>query len=500
MNRAAVLLLAVLGGAILVGCDVESEVGAPGGPGQTRPAGTLIADGRTAEILALWLDREADPALVTAALHEAAAAGDTRFVAPLIDLLWAASLQRAHFTERHVEVLEGLTGQSFDRSWNRWVEWYGGTELEPVPGYTGWKGRLYGLIDPRFSEFLTDHAPSTIRPELIAWGGVGVDGIPPLDRPRSIPGSEANYLEPDEPVLGLLINGEARAYPFRIMDVHEMANDVLGGVPISIAHCTLCGSAIAYDGRAPEGATYTFSTSGLLYENNKLMYDRQTESLWNQFTGRPVLGPLVEGLDGSREPLLRAFPVVTATWADWLAAHPETTVLSVLTGVGGGYTIGFPYLQYYAGSNPIFPLTQRDQRLHAHDWVYGVLRGGVAQAYDVRLLVRERVLNDSVGGAPLVVVATSERIDVVAFDALMSTEQSYDLGATVRAFERPDGITFRPTDDPLVVMDDTGMSWSVTEEALVAEDGRTAERTYGRQSFWFAWFSFYPDTGLVGGR
>lgn len=465
------------------------------------PMGRALPDARVAEILDLWLEEEPDRDLVQASLTEVEEAVDLRFIAPLIEMTWGAMLQIVRFDQRHADVLASLTAQPFGRDWERWLEWYGRTDLQPPPGFVEWKGRFLSRIDPRFGDFLTADASLTIRPELIAWGGVAVDGIVPLINPPVVAGASegAGYLQPDEPVLGLLVNGEARAYPYRIMDPHEMANDVLGGVPISIAHCTLCGSAIAYDGRGPDGVTYTFSTSGLLYESNKLMYDRQTRTLWNQFTGQPVLGPMVETVAEADGAWFNAFPLVTTTWASWLAEHPDTTVLSIETGIASGYTLGFPYLQYYTGGNPAFPLSTRDPRLNAHDWVYGVLVGGDAQAYDVRLLINDRVVNDEVGGAPLVIVATSQDIEVVARD-LLQTEAVYDLGATVRAFERPAGTTFVPTDDPLVLVDQDGEAWRVTDEGLVAEDGRVAPRTFGRQAFWFAWHAFYPHTGLIGGR
>ena len=466
------------------------------------PMGRALPDARVAEILDLWLEEDPAPDLLEASLAEVEDAVDQRFVAPLIELTWGGMLQIVHFDQRHADVLAALTAQPYGRDWERWLAWYGRTDVEPPPGFVEWKGRLLSRIDPRFAGFLAADAPITIRPELIAWGGVVVDGIVPLINPPIVAGDspDASYLEQDEPVLGLVVNGEARAYPYRIMDPHEMANDVLGGVPISIAHCTLCGSAIAYDGRGPDGVTYTFSTSGLLYESNKLMYDRQTRTLWNQFTGQPVLGQMVETVAAEASGRwFDAFPLVTTTWSAWLAEHPNTTVLSIETGIASGYALGYPYLQYYTGANPAFPLSTADLRLNAHDWVYGVLVRGHAQAYDVRLLVRDRVVNDEIGGVDLAIVATSGDIEVVARDRLQ-TEATYDLGATVRAFERPAGTRFAPTDDPFVLLDQDGGAWRVTDEGLVSADGRTAPRTFGRQSFWFAWYGFYPHTELLGGR
>lgn len=104
--------------------------------------------------------------------------------------------------------------------------------------------------------------------------------------------TEADYLSDHEPVFGVSINGDQRAYPLRILDWHEMANDVVGGRPVARAYCTLCGSGILYDATAA-GQTYVFGSSGFLFRSNKLMYDRTTNTLWNRLTGEPVIGKLV---------------------------------------------------------------------------------------------------------------------------------------------------------------------------------------------------------------
>ena len=154
--------------------------------------------------------------------------------------------------------------------------------------------------------------------EEIAWGGVLVDGIPALDNPRMTTASAASYLNPDDPVFGVEINGDARAYPLRIANWHEMVNDVVGGVPVSLAYCTLCGSGILFDGRvAGRAEPFTFGSSGLLYRSNKLMYDRQTDSLWEQFAGHPVTGKLT----GSKIELKLLLLVLTARHFAEAAKH-----------------------------------------------------------------------------------------------------------------------------------------------------------------------------------
>src|SRR6516162_4245053 len=213
----------------------------------------------------------------------------------------------------------------------------------PTPGpgsaYAGFLADLLARIDPQFRRFVYDGIAHEIRMEEIAWGGVLVDGIPALDNPRMTTGSAASYLNPDDSVFGVEINGDARAYPLRIANWHEMVNDVVGGVPVSLAYCTLCGAGILFDGRvAGRDRPFTFGSSGLLYRSNKLMYDRQTNTLWTQFTGRPAVGPLV-GSGIALTPL----PMTLTTWTAWQMRDPQTRVLALDTGFVRDYRPGAAY-------------------------------------------------------------------------------------------------------------------------------------------------------------
>jgi len=157
--------------------------------------------------------------------------------------------------------------------------------------------------------------PWLIPTSNVADGGPGKDGIPALVNPKLIAPQEAAYLIPEELVFGVKINGDVRAYPLRVLDWHEMFNDVIGGVPVSLAYCTLCGSGILYETTvAGRDQPFEFGSSGFLYRSNKLMYDRETNSLWNQFTGSPVVGELTNsGI------VLKTRPVAITTWEDWFA-------------------------------------------------------------------------------------------------------------------------------------------------------------------------------------
>ncbi len=437
-----------------------------------------------------------DPAQTREALRRVLTSRDRRFIAVLIELLRAGQIGQVSTGDdpASVQALEALSGQTFGTDWPAWVEWYGGTPLVPPPGFTGWKGRLLGKIDRRFASFLSNGAPLRIRVEEIQWGGVKVDEIPALTHPAVVPAAVAAFLTPQDPVFGLAINGDARAYPLRIMDWHELVNDVVGGVPISLAYCPLCGTGIAYMGRALDGVVYTFGSSGLLFRSNKLMYDHQTRTLWDQLTGEPVLGPLA-----ASHLVLAPLPVVVTTWAAWRAQHPATRALDLPAGYDRPYALGVPYGAYFAAPTTMFPVWQRSRLLPAKAQVYAVRMNGVPKAYPLDALVRRRVVNDIVDGTPIVLVATRDVITVTtrratgSVDRLPAGTVRYEAGGEVRAFRRA-RYDFHAGPRPDMLLDGSNQVWHVTEDSLHGTRGERLPRISGFLAYWFAWYSFYPRT------
>ena len=460
-----------------------------------------IGDAEARELMATLSNPDASEDALRLALARIVRSDDERFAAVLIELLWARDTRILPSGLEYLEyfdALEAVTEAGVGPNRHYWVQWYGATDIEPPPGFTGWKGRLMGVIDEQFAEFLSDEHASAIRVEEILWGGVHVDSIPPLEFPNMLAPEDVDYLEPDEAVFGIAINGEAHAYPLRILDWHEMANINVGGVPISLAYCTLCGAAIAYDDRAPDGETYNFGTSGFLYRSNKLMYDRNTRTLWNQFTGEPVLGPLVGtlGLDG--EPLrLDLLPVVLTTYEDWLARHPHSVVLDIETGYYRPYEQGAAYGHYFSDPETMFPVWLRDDELRTKDYVYGLRLGGARKAYPIATLAEERVVNDTLNERPIVLV-TAQEIDTLGYGRGVGPVL-YPSGGEVRAFDRGEH-TFAPGDGDGTVIDAAGAEWEVTEDALVGPDGERLERISGHLAFWFGWYAFFPETEVYGLR
>jgi hypothetical protein len=421
------------------------------------------------------------------------ASGDRTFIPVLIEIFRAGQLAIVPWGIRPelIATLETLSGQSFGNNWQDWIEWYGTTDIIPPAEFTSWKGHLLSNIDPRFSTFFQDEFSSRIRVEEIVWGGVVLDGIPALDHAKQIPANEGDYLDPDDPVFGISIHGDSRAYPLRIIDWHEMANDTIGGVPVSIAYCTLCGAAVAYDGRATNGETYDFGSSGFLFRSNKLMYDRQTKTLWNQLSGEPVLGSLVD-----QGVTLKILPIVLTTWEDWKTQHPDTTVLSLDTGFSRDYSLGAAYGEYFAAADTMFPVWQRSDLLPTKSQIYALRINGFPKAYPLERLVEEKVSNDTLGGIDLVLVTSGDIIASTGVSRRVGTVQ-YNTGAQVRAYERGDH-TFSSDDAAMGVVDETGAVWQVTEDALIGPNGEELSRLGGHLAYWFGWYAFFPQTAIYG--
>ncbi|MEO6221971.1 MAG: DUF3179 domain-containing protein [Vicinamibacterales bacterium] len=377
---------------------------------------------------------------------------------------------------RLIRFLERQTRQDFGDDLNAWRAWMWNRPYEPHPDYAAFKAAIYATIDPQMRRFFATPT-ATIRLDEVDWGGVAVNGIPPLDHPKVVSAKEAAYLRDNHIVFGLVVNGEPRAYPKRILAWHEMALDRVGGTELTVVYCTLCGTVIPYKS-VVGGIRRTFGTSGLLYRANKLMFDRETMSLWSTLDGRPVIGTL------AGQPLiLDAVPVVTTTWGEWRQQHPTTSVLSVDTGHDRDYSEGAAYREYFDTDRLMFRVPKLDTRLKNKDEVLGVLvpavgGGRQAMAFSTAYLARQRVHHETVEGRTFVVL-TSPR----------GANRVFEVGA----------VRMERWLDDVAVMDTTGHRWTVTEEALIPGGGARAplQRVTAFRAFWFGWYAQFPDTVLV---
>lgn len=276
-----------------------------------------------------------------------------------------------------------------------------------------------------------DLTGSLVPAAEIHSGGPPRDGIPAIDRPRFLSAAEARELKPGDRVLGLDLDGVAKAYPIAIMNWHEIVNDRFGDTPVAVTYCPLCGTGMAFHARAG-GRELQFGVSGLLYNSDVLLYDRQSESLWSQIARRAISGRY----QGER---LTAIPLEHTTWADWREGHPGTLVLSRETGHDRNYAAN-PYLGYERERELHFPVRFKAQGYHPKERVLGLEVDGRFKAYPFGELARtDGEVQDRIG---------TQRVKV-RFDAEHENARA----------EAADGTAL-----PGVV------------------------------GFWFAWYAFHPDT------
>ena len=352
--------------------------------------------------------------------------GDIRTAWILTDVLrFSNSLDLYELLGSRLQVLLGDDAQisGGPELWKETVDLLIAWDLPAFPGYPHYKGRIFTLVEPGWEPFFADSDAT-------------IDCIPALDDPPVTPADQGDWYPDDAVVFGVTIGGETRAYPKNQMEVHEMVNDTLGGRRIGMPYCTLCGSAQAYfTDQVPEGVEPpTLRTSGLLSRSNKVMYDLNTWSVLDTFTGEAVSGPL-------REAGVRLAPTTLAssTWGAWKEAHPDTTILAEDGGLGRSYSVD--PLGGRDDGGPIFPVGDVDPRLGVQELVVGVeLEDGTAVAFP-----RQTALSVIDSGGEV-------------------------TAGGVRLIKDGDGL-----------------------RAVAVSDGSEIP---AHQAFWFAWSQFWPDTLL----
>lgn len=276
-----------------------------------------------------------------------------------------------------------------------------------------------------------DLSDSLININEIHHGGPARDGIPAIDKPVFITASQAAYLHDDDRILGLSINGEAKAYPIKILNYHEIVNDFIAQQAVVITYCPLCGSGIAYSANI-NGKNTTFGVSGLLYNSDVLLYDRETQSLWSQ-----LLAKAVSGTQKGRE--LSMLALTHTRWRDWKTQHPATLVLSEQTGFKRNYS-RTPYGDYDRSQSLYFPVNNLNKDYHPKEYVLGLKLSGKTKVYPFAELAKVKSpYRETVYGRNI----------TIKFDAENRTGQIFD----------EKGIEI-----PVVT------------------------------SFWFAWMAFYPES------
>lgn len=305
--------------------------------------------------------------------------------------------------------------------------------LMPLLAHGG-NGNAWGWTDILAETFAYDsETPSDYPWSDVLQACPRRDCIPSIDSPRFISADQATFLANDDIVIALTVGGEARAYPIRILVRHELVNDTIGERPILVSYCPLCGSGLVFD-RTLNGEPVEFGVSGLLHNSDLIMYDRKTASLWQQITGTAFAGE-------KRKQILRTIPSSMTTWLQWRSAHPDTRVLSRNTGLPDELYEHWPYGDYANSDRLMFPVSLTDARLHPKMVVYGADIDGHPVAYAQDYLREKRSLADRIDGRALTVT------------------YGQDGGVTVSDSE-------------------SGQTW------------------IAHRLFWFAWYTFHPDTLL----
>ena len=336
------------------------------------------------------------------------------------------------------------------------------------------------------SAWKTDFKKHSVSLAEIMSGGPPKDGIPAVDRPNfDSVDAAGKWLKAKEPVVLFVQQGDARAYPLQILIWHEIVNDVVGGTPVTVTFCPLCNTAIVFDRRL-EGRVLDFGTTGKLRFSDLVMYDRQTESWWQQVTGEAIVGELT----GKR---LRFLPAQIISWETFRAHFPTGRVLNRNTGHFRSYGQN-PYVGYDdSNASPFLYSGPRDARLRPMERVVTVSIGQEDTAYPFSVLEKVRVANDVVGGRPIVVMFAKGVAS--ALDG-SSIADSRDVG-TGAVFERTlDGrvLTFKANQDRFVDAQ-SGSTWTILGQATAGPlKGRRLTPIVNGQHFWFAWAVFRPKT------
>ena len=331
------------------------------------------------------------------------------------------------------------------------------------------------LIIPESSDdgiMITNGQKHLVPLNKIKSGGPPKDGIPSIDNPQFTEASNETHVSDSDIVIGLEINGDARAYPLLILVWHEIVNDNVGGVPVAVTYCPLCYTNQVFE-RVINGQEVEFGTSGKLYNSNLVMYDRLTDSYWSQAMGKAITGELT-GYE------LNIIPFDVITWQDWKNLFPDTVVLTTDTGHVRAYGVD-PYGDYYTDSRIIFPVDNNDDRMHPKEIILGFNDGEIYKAYKQEDVESSITINDQINNKPILLVSLFQ--------------------GDTRAFERSldDKVLEFFFDDNKIFDTETNSEWNYDGVAISGPlEGTELIRLPFNPGFWFEWVAFYPETEVFG--
>lgn len=334
----------------------------------------------------------------------------------------------------------------------------------------------------------TDFSRATVDLNEIMSGGPPKDGIPAIDEPKFISSEEADdWLDPREPVIVVQHQGHGRAYPLQILIYHEIVNDTFRGLPISVTFCPLCNASIVFDRRVG-GKVLDFGTTGKLRKSDLVMYDRQTESWWQQFIGTCIVGEYVKTE-------LKQIPSQIVAYKDFKAAFPSGEILSKKTGYSRSYGRN-PYRGYdKIGDTPFLFSDPVDERLPAMERVLGVIRDGRSRIYPFSELKERGVVNDEFAGLPLVIIHKRSILSVLD----RATIKDSRLIQSANGFDRriEDRVLHFEVSGNKIVDRETGTQWNELGQAVTGPlKGKRLVGVDNGAHFAFAWLAFRPDSEI----
>ena len=344
------------------------------------------------------------------------------------------------------------------------------------------------IFGQSFSGWKTDTSKKSIELSELKSGGPPKDGIPAINNPNFICSKEADsWIDPDEPVISFELNGSARAYPLQILIWHEIVNDNFGDTPVLVTFCPLCYSAIVFDRRI-DGETHQFGVSGFLRHSDMIMFDRKTESLWQQFTGEAIVGDYT----GKQ---LKILPSQIISYQQFKEAHPDGKVLSKNTGVDRPYGRN-PYSGYDDVNNtPFLAGDIEDERLKPLQKVIGVRTGDQQKAYPYPISQREEVINDELADEPIVVFHIEGARSALDAPEISDSRKDGSTGAFSRIVN-DETLTFY-YDRSSIKDRETESTWDITGKAISGplENEQLKPLIFG-DYFAFAWLVFWPETEI----
>lgn len=315
-------------------------------------------------------------------------------------------------------------------------------------------------------------------------GGPGRDGIPSIDGPQ-FESASADFITDDELIVGIVVGGEARAYPHFILDWHEIVNDEIGNASIAVVYCPLTGTALGWD-RNVAGVSTTFGVSGLLYNSNIIPYDRASGSNWSQMRLQCVNGQLIESTPTT-------YQIVETSWETWERFFPDTQILTPNTGHSRDYG-RYPYGNYKTSPNLLFPTSDDDDdRLHPKERVHGVILENRVKVYRFESFASPAIVQDQFGSSSLTIVGSQKDNFIVSFE-----EKSIE--GTVLTFDIPNDLVVNGTFASSALMEDQlGNRWNLFGHAVSGPNqGQRLIPTSSMMGYWFSFHPFYPNPEIFG--